>query len=272
MDPRPDPALLARLERYYDTAPRAGATVEDVGPFTLFVSTGSFPFYGRPRLGQTGAITRADVEALVARQRAVGQPEAIEWVVETTPTLSAPAREAGLVVLELPLLVLDRSSALEVPTEGTVRLVRSDDPDLERIMAVAMVSFGHAGTATGVAGPRERDDLATSSTADRARLRERLASGQVVMAVAEDRDGPVASGAHQPLDGVTEIVGVATLPSARRRGLGSAVTAKLVEDAVARGLDLVFLSAASDEVARIYERLGFRRAATAGIASRPDGV
>ena len=39
--------LLERLERYYDTVPRAGARTEEIGPFTLFVSTGTFPFYAR---------------------------------------------------------------------------------------------------------------------------------------------------------------------------------------------------------------------------------
>ena len=87
--------------------------------------------------------------------------------------------------------------------------------------------------------------------------------------VAEDLDGPVASGVHQPVGDTTEVVGVATLPSARRRGLGAAVTAALVAHATASALDLVFLSAASDDVARIYERLGFRRVARAGIADAP---
>jgi predicted GNAT family acetyltransferase len=72
---------------------------------------------------------------------------------------------------------------------------------------------------------------------------------------------------------VTEVVGVATLPSARRRGIGAAVTGALVAHALASGLGLVFLSAASDDVARIYERLGFRRVARAGIAEPgPDAA
>jgi predicted GNAT family acetyltransferase len=85
--------------------------------------------------------------------------------------------------------------------------------------------------------------------------------------VVETRDGPVASGMHQPVGEVTEIVGIGTLPAARRRGLATVVTAALVHDAVASGVDLVFLSAEGDDVARIYERLGFRRVASAGIAS-----
>ncbi len=46
----------------------------------------------------------------------------------------------------------------------------------------------------------------------------------------------VASGQHNPVADVTEIVGVATLPAARRRGAGRAVTAALVADATAGGI------------------------------------
>jgi ribosomal protein S18 acetylase RimI-like enzyme len=41
------------------------------------------------------------------------------------------------------------------------------------------------------------------------------------------------------------------------------VTARMVEHARERGAELVFLSAADDGVARMYERLGFRRIGTA---------
>jgi predicted GNAT family acetyltransferase len=77
----------------------------------------------------------------------------------------------------------------------------------------------------------------------------------------------LAVGSHQPVGAVTEIVGVGTLPAARRRGLGAAVTAALVADARARGAELVFLSAGSEAIARVYERLGFVRVGTAGLAS-----
>ena len=57
-----------------------------------------------------------------------------------------------------------------------------------------------------------------------------------------------------------------TLPSARRQGLGGAVTAALVTDALAHGAEIVFLSAGSEEIARVYGRLGFARIGTACIA------
>jgi predicted GNAT family acetyltransferase len=52
----------------------------------------------------------------------------------------------------------------------------------------------------------------------------------------------------------------------RRQGLGAAVTSCLVEHAFAAGVELVLLSAASDDVAAVYERVGFRRIGHAGGA------
>lgn len=69
-----------------------------------------------------------------------------------------------------------------------------------------------------------------------------------------------------PVGGVTEVVGVATLPSARRRGLAALVTAALVRDARTSGVRTVFLSAGSDDVARVYEKVGFVRVATACLS------
>ena len=53
--------LLAELERYYDTAPRAMCQTQEVGPFTLFVRRGNgFPYYARPRLGLSEVDLSAD--------------------------------------------------------------------------------------------------------------------------------------------------------------------------------------------------------------------
>ena len=62
--------MLARLETYYDTAPRANATTEEVGPFTSFLrgSADGWGYYARPRLGLT-----ADVDG-GRRRRGPGAP------------------------------------------------------------------------------------------------------------------------------------------------------------------------------------------------------
>ena len=80
------------------------------------------------------------------------------------------------------------------------------------------------------------------------------------------RSGCVAVGGYQHALGVAEIVGLATLPALRRRGLAAAVTARLAVLAAERGLATVFLSAQDDDVARVYERIGFTRIGTAGLA------
>jgi predicted GNAT family acetyltransferase len=97
-------------------------------------------------------------------------------------------------------------------------------------------------------------------------LRERLAAGLTVTVAAFVEGEPVAVGSHQPLEGATEIVGVATLPSFRRRGLGTAVTSTIARDAYERGVDTVLLSAGDDVIARVYGRVGFRTVGRVGAA------
>ena len=129
-------------------------------------------------------------------------------------------------------------------------------------MAVADVGFAAPGTAPGPEGRAERDAI-TPDAAFVEHMRTRIRRGQTITVVAEMAGGPVAVGTLRPVGDVAEIVGVATLPAVRRQGLGGAVTGALVEIALAAGIAVVFLSAADDEIARVYERLGFRRAATA---------
>ena len=183
----------------------------------------------------TQEFTVADVGEALARKRELGQPESIEWVHETTPSLLDAARGAGLEVLEAPLMVLDRSSwrALDAPSGITLRVLDADDPLAESV-AVQHVGFGVAGTAPGPQGHAERNAAVED---DHDFLRERMRRGLTVTAVAEGEYGVVAAGAHQPVGGVSEIVGVATLPVVRRQGLGGAVTGALVEDALARGVE-----------------------------------
>ena len=264
--------LLSRIEAYYDAVPRRFARVEGCGPFTLFLGEpGGWSYYARPRLGGTGPVTAGDVDAAAARLRAAGLPQVVEWVHETTPALLAAVRAAGAFeVEELPLLALDGDLAVTpaTPPDGLrVRLLGPDDGDaLAAASAVSRLGFGAPGTARGDAGPVERD-AARKPPAQR--VLDLLAEGAVRIAVAEDAEhGVLATGRTLPIGDVTEVMGVATLPAARRQGLGAAVTAALVEDARRLGLATVFLTASSPAVARVYERVGFRRVGTGYAAER----
>ncbi|HEY3505820.1 MAG TPA: GNAT family N-acetyltransferase [Actinocatenispora sp.] len=272
-------AMLTTLETFYDAVPRDRARVERIGPFDLFVRTGSdgHPFYARPALGATG-VTADDVAAVRARQRELGIPQAFEWVDETTPGLIGPAEAAGLAVQRAPLMVLPTGVVPEPtePTAGvTVRLLDPDSPDfaadLAATHAVGNLAFAAHGTAVGGAGPAERDAVtAPVSAAQLAVEAELIRSGRHVRAVAVGPDGVVAIGMAQRVGAVAEIAGVGTLPSARRRGLALALTNRLVRESLSAGTGLVFLAADSDDVARIYGRIGFRRTATACIAEPAD--
>jgi ribosomal protein S18 acetylase RimI-like enzyme len=249
--------------------PRSAAEPQEIGKFTLFVGTGAWRYYARPRLGLTEPITAADIEPLRDRQRALGVPQSIEWVTDTIPTLLAAARQAGMATTEYPLMVLDPAAFEPViaPPGVEVRLLDDADPAIEASWAVAAVGFAAQGTAVGEQGATERDaQIPALRPGMPAFISARIRDGWSVSAAAFADGGPVATGMHQPVGGVSEIVGVATLPAYRRRGLGAAVTSLLVEDALQRGVTTIFLSAGSTDVARVYERAGFRRIATAGSA------
>jgi ribosomal protein S18 acetylase RimI-like enzyme len=273
-----DTDVFVRLERFYDAVPRDAAVAEDIGGFVLFVRQGEgWPYYARPRLG-ADTPSAADVTAVRRRQRDVGAPEAFEWVHETTPDLLAVARSAGLDVLLAPLMVLERAALVpDLPLPGAV--IRVLDPagptfaaDLAASRAVAQLGFGAAAqpasVLAGVSGPLERDAVPPPAPTDVESQRVRSASGLFTTAVVEsEADGILATGMVQQVRDVAEIAGVATLPSARRRGYASQLTATLAREALQNGADIVFLSAGDDDVARLYSKVGFRRLGTACIAS-----
>jgi ribosomal protein S18 acetylase RimI-like enzyme len=75
--------------------------------------------------------------------------------------------------------------------------------------------------------------------------------------VGYEDDAPVSAGFSVRTGRTLGIFTIATIPAARGRGHGSAMTARLVADGFAAGCDVATLQA-SDEGRPLYERLGFR--------------
>jgi ribosomal protein S18 acetylase RimI-like enzyme len=81
--------------------------------------------------------------------------------------------------------------------------------------------------------------------------------GQVLTYVAHQRGAAVATAALFLAAGVAGIYNVATLPEARRQGIGTALVRAACADARDRGYRLAVLEA-SDMGAGVYRRIGFR--------------
>jgi len=262
---------LLEIERCYDVIPRVSATTEEIGPFTLFLAvegTG-WNFYARPRLGLTDDVTPDDVRRVLARQTELNLPHAIEWVHEVTPSLLPAVRAAlpSAEVAECPLLAMagvvrdemttpvgvsvTRTSRTTPASPPTTRVLTADDPDLA--MALGAVNAGFGG----------RDEVEPKDVGRRPALIE---SGAMIEVAAYDESGRIVGGGSAAPRGTTaELMGIATIPSARRQGYGVAVTRALVAELAGRGVTLSYMSAGSDDAASIYRSVGFERVGTACI-------
>ena len=273
------PGLLDRIERYFALAPLADAQVHAVGPLQVPIGSPDWPYPARPQPGREADVAVEDVRAAVALQEQAGLPASLEWLGDRCRGLAGVARSAGLVIDELPLLVAADPVEVLLPAGVRLFLVGADDPRLglyQRLIQLAFASPAPGPAVPAGAGNRTPDvalgDPGPTGLPPTEALRERVAAGRTVMMVAVDGGQPVAIGSHQPVevDGaeISEVVGVATLPRFRGRGLGAGLTSALVEHA-RQTADLVFLSAGDDDVARVYERAGFARVGTSCLAERP---
>lgn len=269
----PDPSqMTSDLDAYFDAAPRWDADAIEAGAFTLFVGRAAFGYYARPAVRHRGPIGPDDLAALekVCAERDV--PLEIEWVAETHPELAEIAATYGLETRSHALMVASAGDVETVKIEGvTIRIADPEEAAIKTGRAVADVSFIFGGTGVGANGPTQRDERTSQQSPELiAHLRERGRQGRTITAVAEDAGGVLATGSYQPTDGRAEILAVATLPSARRRGIAGALTGLLARHALDNGVHTVLLSAQDDDVARVYKRIGFRRVGATGAAENPE--
>lgn len=259
--------MLERIDTYLAAWCARTARVERVGPFDVHVEPVPFaPKYARPVRG--ARIDGGHLDVLAATLRDLELPVEAEWVHELHPDASATARRQGWRVNEVPLLVLRGPIAPpQLPDDAVLKFVTADDPDLRLVHSIGGVAFARPGTAVGAEGIDEL--VAAARTDDASSVRARLARGDTTVAAVCVDGHPVATGGHQPDEptSTTEIVGVCTLPAFRRRGFGLTLTATLAIDARERGLRDVWLSAASDDVAQLYGRVGFERVGTYVMAA-----
>lgn len=242
--------VLERVEEYYDLVPRAVATTEEVGPFTVFVPEGGtgWQFYARPRLHGSATFTPRSVEQVLERQAALGLPRAIEWVADVTPSLLPAVRGAGFEPRHYPLLTLP--PGVEVTAAPQARPLPPADPHLG--IAFGAVKAGFTG----------RDEVEHQHPGRKPDLIEQ---GALIVVASYEGARLCGAGSAAPRGDVAELMGIAVPPAHRNRGHGTAITRSLVVACRDRHVDLVFLTAGSDAAASIYRRIGFVDTATACV-------
>jgi len=146
-----------------------------------------------------------------------------------------------------PLMVLSSPPrAPTLPLGITVRVVAPEDTELDRIWAVPAVAFGHPGTATGEAGPAERDKIAADHDGGTiAMLRERVRSGHSVLAAAFGPDGPLGAEAARRSTASRKSPAWACCHPPAAGASARPSPALLARDALDRGVETVFLSPAT---------------------------
>lgn len=189
------------------------------------------------------------VTELLDRVEAAGVPYCLQLRAGARRDLEDVARSRGMVLDgEEPTMVLDDASLLPatagVPGLTVERLGPQEGTEHARIAAHAF-------------GTRVEIFEAAVTPAILAVPGIRAYVGRV-------RGEPVASAVGVTHRGVTGVVAVGTLAAHRRRGYGSAVTARAAGDGFAAGARWVWLQA-DPSVVTVYERLGFRAVDTSAI-------
>jgi ribosomal protein S18 acetylase RimI-like enzyme len=128
------------------------------------------------------------------------------------------------------------------PPDGIELVLPRGDAELRACSAASAEAFGE---------PPPRSDAPL-------RLAETISGGGIAV-LARTLDGePAGSGlCTPPSDGATELAGIGVREPFRRRGIATAVTARLAREAFAAGVTTAFLTPGDEGAFRVYERAGF---------------
>ncbi len=169
----------------------------------------------------------------------------LEWIEEIAPDLAGVLAECGFEQeLRTPLMACERSSLVEPPTPAGATVAPLADRDLDARDNLVRAAFGEP---PRVAGTPARDPRARGCG----------------IAVAHVGGEIAAVATHSPvIEGVSEIMGVATAERFRRRGLGATVTAAASRAAFEAGAELAVLTPGHEAAQRIYAAAGYTPMAT----------
>jgi ribosomal protein S18 acetylase RimI-like enzyme len=248
-----------RLETYMRRAAMLGRETVEHPPFIcLFDPRDPLRFfnYAKP-LSPVGAEPDGLTDSLAALREAFRARERMprfEFIEEYAPDLGPTLIAAGFSLeARYPLLVCTPETLqLGPPIPGLTITTLTPDSPAEELLACLTVQQQGFGEIAG--------DPPTLAAVDD--LRANLAEEGAFLA----RMAGVPAGAMMftaPLDGLTELAGGTTLEAYRRRGIGAAMIAAATTAAFERGVEITFLTAATEYASGVFQRAGFTWYATA---------
>jgi ribosomal protein S18 acetylase RimI-like enzyme len=241
--------LARRLEQSVSLAAAPGFEAVRSGPFRAFFDPDTAFHqlnYAMPvaPLGSAEELAGA-LAGLRQLFHGRGRRLRVEFVGQLWPELPAALARAGLELEnDEPLMACTPQSFAPVEALGVaVRSLHPDDPDVELASYIRI---------------RDESDAQPEPHVV-ARLREQLARGNAVFALANLSGEPAGTGRCISGDGgLGELVAIVTRCDLRRRGVAGTVVSFLLRRHFDRGGTLAWLSAANDGAASVYGRLGFR--------------
>lgn len=226
-------------------------------PFTLYInpdSDGVHSNYAIPDASGDGAGFRATgdldraITALKAAFHEHRRTPRLEYLEDFAPNLAAALEANGFKQEIRTLLMVCTADSFHAAPEMPGLVIQPVDgtsplEDQRAAVTVQERSFGS-------------DDTPEATDEKVHQYFTRFATQQLFLAKLDGQ--PVSVASLMPgYDGIAEIAGIATLSAFRRRGLGTAITAHAVAQALAQGLDTLFLTAVDERAGRVYTRVGF---------------
>jgi ribosomal protein S18 acetylase RimI-like enzyme len=175
-------------------------------------------------------------------------PVTIQFLDSYAPSLDAILRNNAFVETERLLALTCSPATVRLPPDVMdVRIeIQDSTPPLDAIMGGLYANEKGFDASAPLPTMADAEDFRRSLVTSRA-------------ATAWLHEQPIGAGMFLEVqDGVTELVGVATLESFRRRGVAAQLTAALTRTAFEHGATLTFLSAANEAAGRVYARIGYQ--------------
>lgn len=217
-----------------------------VGPFVCrFNPSWSSPYANYAIPDDHAEPTPADVRALISVFAEHERRPRLEYLPSCAPAVESALLAGGFTVEDRPPLMACSPDNLTVPPANPdleFREPRSDF-ELDDLAILQHRAFGEEGDPEPGAGTRAR----------------RVYENGGIVVLARFRGTPAGGGScSAPVDGLTELGGIAVAERFRRRGIGAALSAHLTALAHQRGYRVVWLEPADESVERVYARIGFR--------------